>query len=360
MSIHSIKRDQCHLAWDKSIEPVLWIQSGETVTFDCLDASNGQILPSSNSATIGTLVFSQLDQVCGPIYVEGALPGDTLQVDVIKLETADWGWTGIIPGFGLLADEFVKPDLKIWKLVRSNTGDDYGYAWFDEAKGIKIPLKPFMGEMGVARGVEGQFSTIPPYNTGGNLDTKYLYTGSQLFLPIETEGALFSIGDGHAAQGDGGTAIETPMKVTVRLTVRKDRPYTRTPHFLFQNPKAVTPQASSSEEFYCVTGVNADIREATRAAARNMIEFLGVEHGLSRTEAYMLCSVTADLRMLEVVGVVYIKSWILAHVLIQVRTFRWTCQTTWCVGLCLTVLIWVNLQALQIGMMIPRSIFQRI
>lgn len=288
MSIHSIKRDQCHLAWDKSLKPVLRIQSGETVAFDCLDASNGQILPSSTSAAIGSLVFSQLDQVNGPIYVEGALPGDTLQVDVIRLETAEWGWTGIIPGFGLLADEFSEPDLKIWKLVRSSTeGDDYGYAWFDEAKGIKVPLRPFMGEMGVARGIEGQFSTIPPYNTGGNIDTKYLYAGSQLFLPVETEGALFSIGDGHAAQGDGeicGTAIETPMKVTVRLTVRKDKPYTRTPHFLFQNPKSLATQAGNPEEFYCVTGINSDLREATRAAARNMIEFLGVEHGLSRTD----------------------------------------------------------------------------
>jgi acetamidase/formamidase len=173
---------------------VLRVQSGETVTFDCLDASNGQILPTSTAATIGTLVFSQLDQVCGPVYVEGALPGDTLQVDVIALETAEWGWTGIIPGFGLLADEFPEPDLKIWKLARDNSEGGYGFAWFDEAKGIKIPLRPFMGEMGVARGIEGSFSTIPPYNTGGNIDTKYLYAGSQLFLPVETEGALFSIG----------------------------------------------------------------------------------------------------------------------------------------------------------------------
>lgn len=181
-----------------SLKPVLRIQSGETVTFDCLDASNGQITPSSTSATIGNLVFSQLDQVCGPVYVEGALPGDTLQVDVIGLETAEWGWTGIIPGFGLLADEFPEPNLKIWNLepAKEGSGGERGYAWFDRAKGIKVPLQPFMGEMGVARGIEGQWSTIPPYNTGGNLDTKYLYAGSQLFLPIEVEGALFSIGVG--------------------------------------------------------------------------------------------------------------------------------------------------------------------
>ncbi|KAF9448737.1 Acetamidase/Formamidase [Macrolepiota fuliginosa MF-IS2] len=301
MSIHSVKRDQCHLVWDKTLKPILSIQSGETVTFDCLDASNGQITPSSTSATIGSLVFAQLDQVCGPIYIEGALPGDTLQVDVINLETAEWGWTGIIPGFGLLADEFTQPTLKIWKLENEKFEGEQAYAWFDESKGIKVPLRPFMGEMGVARGVEGQWSTIPPYNTGGNLDTKYLYAGSQLFLPIEVEGALFSIGDGHAAQGDGGTAIETPMKVTVRLTVCKDRPYTHTPHFCFKSPGANSLRPRGPEEYYCVTGIDPDLREATRSAARNMIEFLGVEHGLNRVEAYMLCSVAADLRMLEVV-----------------------------------------------------------
>jgi acetamidase/formamidase len=172
---------------------VLHIQSGQTVTFDCLDASNGQISATSTSEAIASFVFSQLDQVCGPIYVEGAHPGDTLQVDVISLEIADWGWTGIIPGFGLLADEFPEPNLKIWDLKRASSGAE-GYTWFDESKGIKIPVKPFMGEMGVARGVEGQWSTIPPYNTGGNLDTRYLYEGSQLFLPVEVEGALFSIG----------------------------------------------------------------------------------------------------------------------------------------------------------------------
>lgn len=184
------------------------------MTFDCLDASNGQISSSSTPATIKSLVFSQLDQVCGPVYIEGALPGDTLQIDVIKLETAEWGWTGLIPGFGLLADEYPEPRLKIWKLVQTQGGSEegdepYGYAWFDESKGIKVPLRPFMGEMGVARGLDGQWSTIPPYNTGGNLDTKYLYKGSQLFLPVEVEGALFSIGVGIISL----TALLAPSQI---------------------------------------------------------------------------------------------------------------------------------------------------
>ncbi|EJF62101.1 Formamidase [Dichomitus squalens LYAD-421 SS1] len=304
MSIHFVKRSQCHLAWDNSISPVIHISSGETVTFDCLDASNGQITASSDITSLASLVFSQLDQVNGPVHISGAQPGDTLRVDVLGIETADWGWTALIPGFGLLADEFPEPALKVWKLVRKVDGKDvcgngeYGYGWFDEEKGIKIPLKPFAGEMGVAPGKAGAHSTIPPYATGGNIDTRHLTAGSTLYLPIEAEGALFSIGDGHAAQGDGevcGTAIETPMKVSVRLTVLKDKPYVKTPHFTAHNPHAGT------EQFYCTTGVDADIRDATRAAVRNMIAFLKAEHGLSAVEAYMLCSVAGDLRMHEVV-----------------------------------------------------------
>lgn len=95
------------------------------------------------------------------MHVAGAVPGDTLQIDVLFIDTADWGWTALLPGFGLLSDEFPEPALKIWKL---NT--KAGYAWFDEARGIRIPLRPFAGEMGLARGVAGAFSTIPPYNTG--------------------------------------------------------------------------------------------------------------------------------------------------------------------------------------------------
>ncbi|KAK7002475.1 DNA mismatch repair protein MutL [Favolaschia claudopus] len=297
-----------------SIAPILRIQSGETVNFDCLDASNGQITPDSTVESISSLVFSQLDQVNGPIYVEGAVPGDTLQVDVLSVVPAKWGWTACIPGFGLLSDEYTEPALKIWEL---NTDEMVTY--FDEEKKIRIPLRPFAGEMGVAPGKMGAFSTIPPYATGGNIDTKHLSAGATLYLPVEVEGALFSIGDGHAVQGDGvcgtlvflisdtlrnarliclrllGTAIETPMNVSVRLTVRKDRPYTKTPHFK-------TPKVNlTDEEFYCTTGVDADMREATRAAVRNMIEFLVTDHGFNRIDAYMLCSVAADLRLHEVV-----------------------------------------------------------
>lgn len=171
-----------------SIPPILRIESGELVKFDCLDASNGQITTDSSVEAVSSLIFSELDQVNGPIYINGALPGDTLQVDIISVQTADWGWTALIPGFGLLSEEFPQPALKIWKL-----DSESGFA-YDDTSGIKIPLRPFAGEMGVARGAKGAFSTIPPYNTGGNIDTKHLTAGATLYLPIEVEGALFSIG----------------------------------------------------------------------------------------------------------------------------------------------------------------------
>ena len=117
-----------------SIPPAITIQSGDTVSFSCLDASNGQITKDSTVSSISSLIFSQLDQVNGPVHVQGASPGDTLQVDVLSVETADWGWTGLIPGFGLLSDEFPEPALKIWKLDKENAS-----AWFDEDRGIKIP-----------------------------------------------------------------------------------------------------------------------------------------------------------------------------------------------------------------------------
>lgn len=292
MSIHSVRRECANLAWDNSIPPALHVKSGDEITFDCADASNGQLTADSTVATLEKLTLAGFNPVNGPVFVDGAQPGDTLQVDVLRIENPEWGWTGLFPGFGLLADEFPEPALKIWKLEQE------GFAWFDEKKGIKVPLRPFAGEMGVAQKKKGAFSVVPPYHTGGNIDTKHITVGSTLFLPVEVEGALFSIGDGHAAQGDGevcGSAIETPMKVTVRLSVRKDKPYTKTPHF--STATADTP----SGEYYCTTGIDSDVREAMRSAVRNMIAFLVAEYGLDRVGAYILCSVAGDLRMHEVV-----------------------------------------------------------
>jgi acetamidase/formamidase len=176
-TIH-IRRDQWHLAWDHSIPPLITISSGETVNFDMLEASCGQISANSTVEAIRTLDFSRVDQVHGPIYVEGAAPGDTLEVEFLDLQPSDWGWTAIIPGFGLLADEFSEPALKIWHLEGGADG------WAEFTPGIRIPLSPFCGEIGLAPGLSGALSTIPPYRHGGNMDTKPLTKGARIPLRI--------------------------------------------------------------------------------------------------------------------------------------------------------------------------------
>ena len=289
-----VSADQNHLAWDPAIDPVASVGSGDVVEFECLDASNGQLDADSTTETLGGLDFDRVDQVTGPVAVDGAEPGDTLQVDILELEPADWGWTASIPGFGLLADDFPDPYLKITRFDASS-----GHAEF--WPGIRLPLAPFCGELGVAPKT-GPLSTIPPDLHGGNMDTRHLVAGSTLFLPVFHAGARFSIGDGHATQGDGevsGTAIETPMRALVRLTVRKDLKVTG-PEFI----AAADPHAElRNGRRYATDGIGPDLMTAARDALRRMIDWLGREHGLDAVRAYLLCSVAVDLRISEIVDV---------------------------------------------------------
>ena len=159
-----------------------------------------------------------MNPVSGPVFVKGAKPGDTLAVEILELRPRDWGWTAIIPGFGLLADEFPDPWLRISKVEE----DDRRVAF---AEGVTLPFEPFPGTIGVALPEPGEHSVVPPSGWGGNMDVKHLRVGTTLFLPVGVEGALFSVGDTHAAMGDGevcGTAVEAPMDIAVRLCVRRD------------------------------------------------------------------------------------------------------------------------------------------
>jgi acetamidase/formamidase len=290
-TIHHVSHDQRHLVWDKSQPPVLSVKSGSEVFFRALDASGGNITPATRVEDLHMVDFSSMDPVHGPVFVEGARPGDTLQVDILELRPAAWGWTAIFPGFGLLAAEFGAADLKIWNLER-------GSASFNDH--IVIPLEPFCGEMGVAPREEGRFSTIPPGFHGGNIDTKHLTAGATLFLPVGAEGGLFSLGDGHAAQGDGevcGTAIETPMDVTVRLSIRKDISISE---FEFLTPGPLAPRTNTAP-YYVTTGHGPDLMEAARSAVRHMIAYLQRTHRLEPNEAYMLCSIAVDLKINQVV-----------------------------------------------------------
>jgi acetamidase/formamidase len=292
-TIH-VARDQNHLAWDPAIPPVATVSSGDIVAFDCLDASNGQLTADSTTADLEALDFSRVDQVTGPVDVASAEPGDSLQIEVLELAPDRWGWTANIPGFGLLTDDFPDPFYKVTTVPGGTGRTEY---W----PGIHVPLAPFCGEMGVAP-ITGPLSTIPPDLHGGNMDTRHLVAGSTLFLPVFVTGARFSIGDGHATQGDGevcGTAIETPMRALVRLTVRKDV-HVSGPEFV----AAPDPNAElRSGRRYATDGIGPDLMGAARDAIRRMIDWLGREHGLAPVKAYLLCSVAIDLRISEIVDV---------------------------------------------------------
>jgi acetamidase/formamidase len=285
-----------HLKWSKALKPALAVPSGSIITFTLLDGGNNQITPDNHETALSTFDFARADPAFGPVFVEDAAPGDVLKAEFLDLTPAAYGWTAVFPGFGLLADEFPEPALKMWDLTEENR-DRKGRVKFKD--GIYVPVRPFLGVVGVAPGEEGEFSTIPPYATGGNIDCKHIIAGSTLYLPVKVPGALFSCGDGHAAQGDGevcGTAIETPMTARIRLSAEKTMPWVETPHFLTPGNGAEAPGQE-----YAALGIDADLREATRNALRGLLAWLMATKGLSRVEAYMLASVASHLKMVEVV-----------------------------------------------------------
>jgi len=292
-SIHSVREDAFNYAWDNSIEPALEVEPGAEVEFHVRDASDEQIGAESDVGAVERLDFSRVNPVSGPVYVKGASPGDVLAVEILEFRPSTWGWTAIIPGFGLLADDFPEPWLRV-----SRVDAEQGRVEF--AEDVFLPYRPFPGTIGVAPSEPGVHSIVPPSRFGGNLDIKHLEQGTTLFLPVGVDGALFSVGDTHAAQGDGevcGTAIETSMDVVLRIDVRKDMqidaPQLHVP--------ASSPTHAEPTAHHVCTGVSPDLMEATRQAVRAMVEHLVGRYGLDRQEAYAFASVAVDLRIHEVV-----------------------------------------------------------
>ncbi|HEY5484129.1 MAG TPA: acetamidase/formamidase family protein [Propionibacteriaceae bacterium] len=287
-----VTREQRRIGWDRTAPPVLAVPSGAELTIDVIDSSGGQLTDTSTLEDVANIDFARVDPFHGPVYVEGAHPGDVLQIDLLEFVPKGYGWTANMPGFGLLADEFPDPWFHVWELGETR-------AKF--VKGISVPIEPFCGVIGVARNEPGNLDVIPPRRTGGNLDSKQLQAGTTLYLPVEVEGALFGLGDTHAAQGDGevcGNAIEAPMDVTLRLTVRRDFTI-ETPEYEFVRP--LERPSAAAAGYYATTGIGPDLFEATRDAIRHMIDKLGRSHGLDRYEAYALCSTAVDLKISEVV-----------------------------------------------------------
>ncbi|MDV6376493.1 acetamidase/formamidase family protein [Deinococcus arenicola] len=280
-----------HYGWDNSLPPALEVESGETIEFEVIDSGGGQFTPTSTHADVTALDFSKINPVTGPVYVHGAEPGDALQVDMLEFRPSGFGWTAIIPGFGLLADEFADPYLKLWQ---------YGDRSAEFLPGIQVPVRPFPGTIGNAPAEAGPHSIVPPRSVGGNMDIRDLTAGSTLHLPVAVSGALFSVGDTHAAQGDGevcGTAIESAMHVTLRFTLKKAA-HLKTPRF--STPGPVTGHIDQMG-YQVTTGIGPDLYAAAQDATRSMVDFMTSEYGLSPQDAYLLCSVAADLRISEIV-----------------------------------------------------------
>jgi acetamidase/formamidase len=291
MTVYKIGRDTFHYMWNNEHKPVIEIRSGDSINFEINEVTSWQVTKNAGLENFIHLDMNKLYPLAGPVFVEGASEGDALEVIVEEIETDDWGFSGILPGFGLLP-EFNEPYLKIWDLSKSVN------KFIDFKHGIKVPLDPFCGVMGVAPKEKGAFPVLPPGKHGGNLDIRHLTIGSKLVLPVWTRGALFSVGDMHAAMGDGEvclTAIESPGKVKLRFELIKDANIPR-PRFFTKNKRESRPDG-----YFVTTGIASDLMESCRFAVRDMIDYLVKEHNLSRSEAYILCSVAGDLRIHEVV-----------------------------------------------------------
>ena len=292
-TLHSVREEAFNYVWDNSIEPALEIESGDSIELHVRDASDLQIEADSGVEAIASLDFERVNPVSGPVFVKDARPGDVLEVELVEFRPRDWGWTAIIPGFGLLADEYPEPWLRISQVDPERSR----VVWSDD---ITLPYRPFPGTLGVAPAAPGEHSIVPPSRWGGNLDIKHLQPGAILYLPVGVEGALFSLGDTHAVQGDGevcGTAIETAMEVVVKLSVRRDFAVDAPQ---FRLAEGVLAEAERSAYHVC-TGVGPDLMEAAKDAIRASVRHLEEQRGLDRQEAYALCSVAADLRIHEVV-----------------------------------------------------------
>ena len=278
--------------FDSRLKPVLSVESGDRVTIHTVTGEPPD-LPEDRSMVLPELlaIHKEVEKgagphiITGPIWVKGAEPGDVLEVAIEDLQLRqDWGWNLVLPLQGTLPEDFPQRRFVVIPLDRERMVAK-------GPSGARVPLRPFFGILGVAPPPNyGRVPSFPPGEYGGNMDNKELLSGTTLYLPVFNPGALFSVGDGHAAQGDGEvnlTAIETAMTGTFTLIVRKD--------LSLKGPRAETPT------HHITMGFDPDLDDAAKGALREMIAFLVKAKGLSREDAYMLCSIAVDLRVTQLV-----------------------------------------------------------
>lgn len=291
MTEHKLSAEPTHSVWDRSLAPRLRIELGDEVAFQCVDASGGQVHPGMTTAEYLTIDRTCIHALTGPVWVEGAEPGDVLEIDVLSTRHAGWGWSSVVEGLGFLKDRFREPYLFHWQLDGESTAS---------LAPAVVPVRPFLGVMGVARAEAGAFRTRPPGPFGGNLDVRELCAGSRLYLPVFNHGALFSCGDGHAAQGDGEVCIngiECPLDVTLRFQLHKQQPLTGP---IIEASEAAAPD--STADAWVVLESGTDLAAAAQAATSRMIDLLVSRWGFTEIHAYILCSVALKLRLSQVVN----------------------------------------------------------
>jgi acetamidase/formamidase len=293
---HRLDATVVHYEWNNAIPPRLIAEPGDTLVLDTRDAADGYYTAASTSRDTAARGPFKGHPLTGPVAIRGARPGDVLVVEILDVRPAEaFGWTHIRPGRGLLPEaDFRESFLQIWDV------SDGAFARMRAVSGtqVAVPQASFPGVIGTALDEPGSHSTMPPRKNGGNMDVKQLTTGATVYLPVWVEGALLSVGDAHAAQGDGEvcvSAVEMSARVTLRVGLRQGRPL-REP----QLRTSAAGQPARGAEF-ATTAHGPDLFAAAQQATRYLIEHLVAERGLTREEAYVVASVAADLRISEIV-----------------------------------------------------------
>ncbi|SOD74796.1 formamidase [Jatrophihabitans sp. GAS493] len=281
---------QRHLAWDNSLPPALVVEAGDELTLELGDSSGGQLVETDDASALARFDMSRVNPCTGPVRVEGLLAGDDLVVSILAIEPREWAWTANIPGFGLLSDDFPDPHLWISKVHDSVVSLPIG---------VELPARPMIGTIGVAPKAAGTSPLLVPTEAGGNMDIAQLGAGTVLHLPAQVDGGLLSAGDAHAVQGDGevcGTGAELAATLTVRVEVGAQGRTLQSPWFAHSAPPAAAA-------WIATTGIAPNLFEASRAATRRAVDLVVKGTGLAPVEAYLLLSLTGELRISEIVDV---------------------------------------------------------
>jgi acetamidase/formamidase len=296
MGANAVDVSDCtpHHSWDPGLAPVAVVVDGDEVHATLREITDDQLGPSSSADDLAALDLSRLYPLLGPVEVEGAEPGDTLEVEILSASHRGWGFTAVLPGMGLLAEDFAEPYLHVWDLGEPSNA----IARFGDV--ATVTLRPFPGTVGVCPDVAAPAPIMPPGHFGGNIDCRDVVAGSRLFLPVQVPGAMLSIGDGHSAMGDGEvcvTAIESPLDVAFRLRLHKERSIPA-PQLLVRGPLHPGTEAG---DWSVTMGVGPDLMAAAKDATRALVDWTAAHYAVEPVEAYVLASVAAHLRITEIV-----------------------------------------------------------